>query len=144
MEKDELFIDPDLTKGGKGKASVKTPAHVLNDGDEEENPSFSLPPVLTLRICLSLHARAFDPLGLVLPTRMIGNLLFRNTLQHLKRGTGDMNIEKEKAKKPLIPWDEEIDLDFKSQWLMYFQLLKKLNSVRFTRSIKPSNVEPGV
>ena len=28
-------------------------------------------PYLTLRICLSLHARPHDPLGLILPTRMI-------------------------------------------------------------------------
>ena len=102
VEKDELFIDPDLTSGGK-KGSVKTPAHVHKDGPfDEGNPSFGLPPTLTLRICLSLHARAFDPLGLVLPTRMIGNLLFRNNLQFLKRDNCE-NDKKKKAKKSLIP-----------------------------------------
>ena len=39
-----------------------------------------LPLKLTVRICLSIHSKAFDPLGLVLPTRMVGNLLFRETL----------------------------------------------------------------
>ena len=34
-------------------------------------------PKLTLRICLSFHAKTHDPLGLVLPTRMLGHLLFR-------------------------------------------------------------------
>jgi len=33
---------------------------------------------LRLRDCLSLHARAFDPLGLILPLKMLGNLLFRS------------------------------------------------------------------
>ena len=36
---------------------------------------------LSLRICLSIHAKAYDPLGLVFPTKMFGALLFRKTLQ---------------------------------------------------------------
>ena len=28
-------------------------------------------------LSLSLHAKTYDPLGLILPTRMFGNLLFR-------------------------------------------------------------------
>ena len=143
VQKDELFIDPDLSAEGR-KGSVKTPAQVFDDGGMEENPSFGLPPKLTLRICLSLHARAFDPLGLVLPTRMIGNLLFRNTLQFLKRGVAIDKDEKKKAKKNLIPWNEEFDQEFASQWLLYFQLLQKLKNVKFPRSIKPSNVDPDV
>ena len=41
-----------------------------------------LNPVLTpnLRLCLSVHAQSFDPLGFALPVRMIGNILFRRTL----------------------------------------------------------------
>ena len=143
VEKDELFIDPDLTSGGK-KGSVKTPAHVHKDGPfDEENPSFGLPPTLTLRICLSLHARAFDPLGLVLPTRMIGNLLFRNNLQFLKRDNCE-NDKKKKDKKSLIPWDEEVGSQFRIQWMQYFQLLRKLKNVMFPRSIKPKNVDPDI
>lgn len=46
----------------------------------------SLCPKLTLRICLSLHSRVFDPLGLVLSTRMIGMLLFRDSVQTLMKG----------------------------------------------------------
>ena len=43
-------------------------------------------PKLTLRICLKFHMKIFDPLGLVMPTKMIGNLLFRITLQIIKKG----------------------------------------------------------
>ena len=43
-----------------------------------------LKPQLTLRICLRFHMKIFDPLGLVMPTRMIGNLLFRISLQVVK------------------------------------------------------------
>ena len=35
-------------------------------------------PKLTLRICLRFHMKIFDPLGLVMPTKMIGNLLYCN------------------------------------------------------------------
>ena len=42
-------------------------------------------PKLTLRICLKFHMKIFDPLGLVMPTKMIGNLLFRISLQVIKK-----------------------------------------------------------
>ena len=41
--------------------------------------------VLTLRIYLSIHAKMYDLLGLVQPTTMIGNLLFRKSLQTIKK-----------------------------------------------------------
>jgi hypothetical protein len=49
----------------------------------EGNGSFILHPSLklSLRICLSFHSKAYDPLSLVFPTKMIGPLLFRKTLQ---------------------------------------------------------------
>ena len=98
VEKDELFIDPDLSTGSK-KGAIKIPETILYSGNGEidmENPSVSLPLVLTLRICLSLHAKAFDPLGLVLPTRIIGMLLFRNTLQFIKRDAGKKTRQKKR------------------------------------------------
>ena len=39
---------------------------------------------LCLKDCLSVHAKCYDPLGLVLPVKMVGNLLFRETLQRMK------------------------------------------------------------
>ena len=38
---------------------------------------------LTLRDGLSLHSRPFDPIGFILPVKMNGFLLFRQTLQEL-------------------------------------------------------------
>ena len=60
-------------------------------------------PKLTLRICLRFHMKIFDPLGLVMPTKMIGNLLFRISLQVIK-----------KEGKWRISWDEglpEIEIE---------------------------------
>ena len=71
------------------KCSLDKPSKKSKKSDIVFNISASgviqIKPHLTLRICLSLHAKAHDPLGLVLPTRMIGSLLFRNTLQQLKK-----------------------------------------------------------
>ena len=139
VQKDELFIDPDLTVGGK-KNMVKI-SEVNNDA---ENPSYGFPLKLTLRICLSLHAKAFDPLGLVLPTRIIGMLLFRNTLQFLKTQDGGRVQCKVGVKKSLIPWDENLDPEYESQWLSYFQMLKALKGISFPRSIKPHQVNPDI
>ena len=54
---------------------------------DKDNPVdlITIKPHITIRTCLSLHAKTFDPLGLVLPTRMIGNILFREALQMLKK-----------------------------------------------------------
>ena len=67
-----------------------------------DNPKLKL----RLRDCLSLHARAFDPLGLILPLKMLGNLLFRVTLQHLS----DQTKKKNSCVKPQnrLPWDDNI------------------------------------
>ena len=90
-------------------------------------------PKLTLRIALSFHSRIFDPLGLVLPTKMVGMLLFRDSIQTLKKGL-----------KGRIPWDEHLEGELLSQWGMYFQMLIKLESITFSRSFKPENVDVNV
>ena len=91
-------------------------------------------PALTLRIGLSLHAKAYDPLGLVLPTRMIGNILFRKSLQRLRR-----------KKKGKVNWDEKIeDEDLQQEWFSYLDMLTQLEHVRFKRSVKPSNCKEDI
>ena len=90
---------------------------------------------LTLRDALSLHAKAFDPLGLILPTKMVGMILFRETTQKLKEG------EKGSSK---LPWDKEIVGELKDKWLEYFSMLNALEEVTFPRSIKPECTDPEI
>ena len=85
----------------------------------------TLKPKLTIRMSLSFHAKVFDPLGLVLPTRMIGMLLFRTSLQEMK-----------KELKGRIPWDEHLVGDLLAQWLRYFEKLLRLDKIKFKRSFK--------
>ena len=98
-----LFIKVDLTapsKKGKG-AVVSIQPNVRED--QCQTPFLvDIKPALTLRSCLSLHAKTYDPLGLFLPVKMVGNLLFRKTLQTLK-----------KERQGKIPWDEEVDSNHK-------------------------------
>ena len=58
---------------------------LVNVSMEGPTKTVSVKPHMSLRICLSLHARPYDPLGWILPTRMVGNLLFCETLQFLKQ-----------------------------------------------------------
>ena len=51
------------------------------------NTKDKVSPHLTLRIALSIHARVYDLLGMVLPFKMIGSLLLRLTMQVLKKET---------------------------------------------------------
>ena len=102
-----------------------------------ENPKLKL----TLRICLSLHAKAFDPLGLILPTKQLGNLLFRDTLQFLSGRAKEMNETDKNSKK--LPWDFEVEGKLKEKWIEYFKMLESVKDVKFPRSIKPANVKPG-
>ena len=67
---------------------------------------------LTLRIALRFHMKTFDPLGLVMPTKMIGNLLFRSSLQIIK-----------KEEKGRIPWDEVLPSSLVTEWTNYFEML---------------------
>ena len=90
-------------------------------------------PRLTLRICLRFHMKIFDPLGFVMPTKMIGNLLFRISLQVIK-----------KEGKGRIPWDECLPEELLEDWLMYFGRLLRLESVKFARSFKPDGADPDV
>ena len=91
---------------------------------------------LTLRDCLSIHSKAFDPLGLVLPTKMIGMLLFRETIQFLKQN--------QEGNSNKLPWDKAIDGVLKDRWLEYFSMLDALKDVTFKRSIKPESADPEV
>ena len=89
---------------------------------------------LTLRDCLSIHAKAYDPLGIVLPTKQIGNLLFRKTLRGL-----NLNIKETSSGKKISPWDLEV-IEFRDEWMQYFGMLEALKDIKFPRSIKPLNV----
>ena len=66
--------------------------------------------------------KIFDPLGFVTPTKMIGSLLFRCTLQAMK-----------KAEKGRIPWDEVLPESLIPEWLIYLDMLKGLENVKFPR-----------
>ena len=126
---DFLYVKADLMKPGRNaKRGVPAVSVSVNPSSE-----VIIAPHLTLRACLSLHARPFDPLGLVLPTRMIGNILFRDTLQLIK-----------KNKKGKIPWDEVITGDLKNSWCDYFSMLSHLEKVLFPRSFKPQGIDTTV
>ena len=129
VKDDTLYVKADLLKMGKKVKPGKAAACVT------VNPTsgVTITPQLTLRICLSLHARPFDPLGLILPTKVIGNVLFRKTLQLIKRNN-----------KGKIPWDEAIDGVLKDKWCDYFTMLLQLESIQFPRSFKPDDVDPAI
>ena len=114
---DWFYVKPGITEKERG---------LLSSIDNSEVLPRSVKPVLTLRIGLSFHAKAYDPLGLVLPTRMIGNLLFRKSLQLLK-----------KEQKGKIPWNDEMPESIVHEWLEYFGMLTQLHTINFSRSIKP-------
>ena len=135
VSKDEFYFKLDISAGGK-KVSKKIDLKPYLGGDTTLPLSKALPPIsLTIRICLSIHAKTHDPLGLVLPVKMIGTLLFRETLQ---------NINKTMKSKGRIPWDTKIDEEFTGKWLEYFKVLNDLNNVRFPRSMKPEDVDDKV
>ena len=122
VKEDEFYVKPGITDKERS----------LLDGrsiDHSDNLPKPIKPVLTLRIGLAFHAKAYDPLGLVLPTRMIGNLLFRNSLQILK-----------KEQKGKIPWDDQLPDNLVAEWLEYFEMLAQLHTINFKRSIKPVNI----
>ena len=129
VKRDLLYVKANLQKPGKNVQ--RGVGNVTVEIDPLSN--ISIKPHLTLRACLSLHAKPFDPLGLVLPTRVIGNILFRVTLQIIK-----------KDKKGKIPWNEVITGELKTRWLDYFSMLMQLNDIYFPRSFKPELVDPAV
>ena len=77
VKDDQFYVKPGITDSEKSLIGC----HTI---DRSKNLPPEVKPVLTLRIGLSFHAKTYDPLGLVLPTRMIGNLLFRKSLQIIK------------------------------------------------------------
>ena len=135
IKNDLLYVKPNFEKPGKKQKKSDIIVTVSFD-------RIQVKPHLTLRICLSLHAKAYDPLGFVLPTRMIGSLLFRETLQVMK-----------KERKGKIPWDGvidnelksmKVDEDLKTRWIGYFEMLLKLADIKFTRCVKPPDVDPNI
>ena len=122
VSRDLLRVMPDVSYGGN-KRRGKSLSLLPYLGDIER----LIPLKLKLRDCLSVHARCYDPLGLVLPVKMKGNLLFRTTLQSLKLKIG----------KNSIPWDEVVPVGILDQWLSYFEMLDALKDLTFSRSLKP-------
>ena len=125
VEQDRLFI--------KGEPTVKN-KNCTPYTNFRENPKLKL----SLRCCLSLHSKPYNPLGLILPIKMKGNILFRQTLQDLS------TAKKPKLKsKPSsnLPWDEEIVGPIKEEWLTYFSMLNAASKVTFPRATKPHNID---
>ena len=106
MKDDKLYVKAELEKLSKKIKYNAQVMQVLVEGDK----LISIKPHLTLRVCISLHAKPFDPLGLVLPTRMIRSLLFRDILQSFKK----------EWKTSKIPWEDEIPGDLMDKWMDYF------------------------
>ena len=129
VKEDTFHIKSNLAAPGKKIKRGTKAVEVTID----EKLYVSIAPHLTLRACLSLHARPFDALGLILPTKVIGNILFRNTLQFIKQGT-----------KGKIPWDDTIDGDLKEKWCEYFSMLSQIDNIHFPRSFKPKDVDPNI
>ena len=84
-----------------------------------------------VRIALALHMKPYDPLGLILPVKMVGNLLLRETFQALK-----------KELKGPVPRDEQMTGELLNRWLEYFSMLVAVNEVKFPRSYKPTDADP--
>ena len=116
VKTDTFYVKSNLAAPGKKVRRGTKAVEVTID----EKLYVTVAPHLTLRACLSLHARPFDALGLILPTKVIGNILFRNTLQFMKQGS-----------RGKIPWDDIIDGDLKEKWCEYFSMLSHLDSIHF-------------
>ena len=126
VENDKLFVKVQID-GKKRKLVLTLNSYI-------ENPKLKL----TVRDCLSLHARCFDPIGIILPVKMTGMLLFRRTLQFLPA----QNRANGEAKK--LPWDQEVVGDLRVKWMDYFRMLEGVKDICFPRSVKPSNHDPAV
>ena len=124
VEQDNLFIK------GESISKNKSCAPFINF---QENPKLKL----SLRCCLSLHSKPYDPLGLILPIKMNGNILFRQTLQFLST----TKRSKPKTKTNNLPWDEEITEPLKEKWLSYFSMLDAASEITFQRATRPHNID---
>ena len=82
--KNQFFIRVDVSVG-----SNKVPLLPTLEGATQAKSfslsDLSLPVKLTPRICLLVHAKTCNPLGFVLPTKVIGTLLFRARLQYVNQ-----------------------------------------------------------
>ena len=126
---DEFFVRLEISEEDR---------ELLDQLDKGTSPSTDqmpreVKPKLTLRICLRFQMKIFDPLGLVMPTKMIGNLLFRITLQVIK-----------KEGKGRIPWDECLPDQLLGEWMSYFGMLLELDLIKFMRSFKPVGADPSI
>ena len=126
---DNLHIKVDVLKPPKKVGKRKYEVTV----DYQPSPSGVIKPHLNIRIALAIHMKPYDPLGFILPVRMVGNLLLRVTMQALK-----------KELKGPVPWDEKVTGDLLDKWLEYFRMLVAVNEVKFPRSYKPINVDPNI
>ena len=134
---DEFYVKVDVTCGSK-KKSGSSKIIISEDSGRCIIDTKQLVPKLTLRDCLSIHSKPFDPLGFVLPVRMVGNLLFRKSLQVMNTKE---SREANNVKGP-IPWDLEVPPEFVDEWLDYFTSLSQLKDVKFPRSVVPKDVDP--
>ena len=121
---DKLFIKVQI-EGKKRKI-------VISLNNFIENPALKL----TVRCCLSLHARCYDPIGLILPVKMVGNLLFRETIQSLAASRQEGETK--------LPWDKEVTDELRDSWLDYFKMLEGIKDVSFPRSVKPASADPSI
>ena len=126
VENDKLFVKVQID-GKKRKLVLTLNSYI-------ENPELKL----TIRDCLSLHAQCFDPIGINLPVKMTGMILFQRTLQFLSA----QNRANGEAKK--LPWDQEVVGDLRVKWMDYFRMLEGVKDICFPRSVKPSNYDPAV
>ena len=128
VTQDLLQIKPNVSYGNKRKGERVSLLPIISDVNKVIKIN------LRLRDCLSVHAGCFDPLGLVMPVKMVGNILFRDSLQYLKVNTS--------AKA--IPWDEVIVQPLLDKWLDYFSMLGRLADITFPRSVKPKLADPNI
>ena len=64
-------------------------------------------------------------MGFILPTKMIGSILFRDMIQFMKR-----------ERKGKLPWEQPIkNEEFVKRWLNYIEMLLSLDYIRFRRRI---------
>ena len=131
VTEDVLRICPDLSYGGN-RRSGKGKSIVPYLDNFEKFCGLGL----MLRDCLSIHAKCYTPLGLALPVKMRGNILFRKTLQYLK-------VTCPGGKSP-IQWDTVVPVELLQEWFEYFLDLHKLKDITFPRCSKPKNVDSSI
>ena len=69
-------------------------------------------------------------MGFILPTKMIGSILFRDTIQFMKR-----------EQKGKVPWDDAIEDEvIVRKWLDYFEMLLHFRTYRWSKSCRFSGI----